>query len=221
MTETSLEKLDLKKFDQEVQVYRRKASDLIIHDERTLKLGNDLLLDIKTVIKKIDETFDPAIKKVHEAHKEIIARKKEIKEPYVSAENEVKLRIASYVKRAEEERKEAERKAAEEEEKRMKAQVHAEELASELEQKGHVQEAQEVRDRVPEFKAPVLPKTPALNNVQVKWIFKWDIEDINVVPRQFLTVDRAKVTAYVNMHREKTNIPGIRVFKESSVAARV
>jgi hypothetical protein len=216
MTETSLEKLN-----QEVRGYPKQASDIIIHDEKTLKAGNDFLLAIKAMRKKIAETFNPIIDKAHKAHKEAVAKKKEIEEPLIRAENEVKLRIASYVKKIEEERREAERKAAEEEQKRLEAQIHAEELARELEERGHDREAKEVRDRVPEFKAPVLPKTPTLNNVQVKWFYKWEVEDINKVPRQFLIVDRAKVTAYVNAHKEQTNIPGIRVFKESSVAARI
>lgn len=215
MTETSLEKLN-----QEVQEYPAQASGIIIHNNETLKKGNDFLLAIKTMRKKIGEVFDPIIEKAHKAHKEAVSKKKEFEEPLIRAENELKLRIASYMRKLEEERRQAERKAAEEERKRLEAQKRAEEEARFLESKGQIQEAQELRDRVPEFKPAVIPDVPTLNNVQMKEIFKWEVEDIEKVPRKFLIVDRAAVTNYVRIHREKTNIPGIRVFKESSVAAR-
>lgn len=215
MTETSLEKLN-----QEVQGYPEQAGHIIIHNNETLKKGNDFLLAIKTMRKKIGETFNPIIEKAHKAHKEAVAKKKEFEEPLIRAENEVKLRIASYMRKLEEERRKAEEKVAEEERKRLGAQAHAEELARELEERGHNQEAQEVRGRVPEFKPAVIPDVPTLNNVQMKEIFKWEVEDINKVPRKFLVIDRSAVTNYVRVHREKANIPGIRVFKESSIAAR-
>jgi uncharacterized Zn finger protein (UPF0148 family) len=215
MIETSLEKLN-----QEVLEYPTQASRIVIHNNDTLKRGNEFLLAIKSMRKKIGEVFDPIIEKAHKAHKEAVSKKKEFEEPLIRAENEVKLRIASYMRKIEEERRETEEKAAEEERKRLEAQKRAEEEARFLESKGQIREAQELRDRVPEFQPAVIPEVPVLNNVQVKMIYKWEVEDINKVPRKFLTIDNAAVTNYVRIHREKTNIPGIRVFKESSVAAR-
>lgn len=212
---TSLEKLE-----QEVQGYPGQASSIIVHDNKTLKAANEFLLAIKAMRKKIREAFDPIIMKAHEAHKQAVAKKKEYEEPLIKAEGEIKIRIASYMEEQEKKRKEAEEKAVEAEKKRMAAQVRMEEEARLLESKGNIQEAKEMRDRIPEFKAPSLPDVPTLSNVQTRKILKWEVIDISKVPVQFLQVDRAKVTAHVNMHREKTNIPGIRVFSETSVAAR-
>ncbi len=52
-----------------------------------------------------------------------------------------------------------------------------------------------------------------------KWT--WELIDIEKVPRTFLTLDEKAVTQAVRHLKDKTNIPGIRVYNEKSVRAGV
>jgi hypothetical protein len=219
-----IKELDMENMEKELEkkviTLPEKAARIIVHDNKTLKIANDFLLGIKSLRKEINAAWDPVIEKAHKAHKEALDQKKKYEEPLKKAEGEIKIRIASYMEDQEKKRREAEEKAAEAEKKRMETQVHMEEEARHLESKGNIQEAKEIRNRIPEFRPTSLPDVPTLNNVKTRKIWKWEVVDISKVPIQFLQIDRAKVTAQVNMHREKTNIPGIRVFSETSVAAR-
>jgi len=216
MTEISLEKLN-----QEAQAFPDKASRIIVHDNKTLNIANDFLKAIKVMRKKIGEAFDPIIKKAHEAHKQAVVKKKEFEQPLIKAEGEIKIRIGSYMDEQERLRKEAERKAQEEEEKRLAAAKVMMEEAEHLEEKGQGREAQELRARIPEQKIAVVPEAPKLEGTHITRNLKWEVTDLRKVPVEFLMIDRAKVTAYVNAHKERTNIPGIRVYTETSVAARI
>lgn len=216
MTETSLDKLE-----QEARGYPEKASGIIVHNNETLNIANEFLKAVKVMRKKIKDTFDPIIKKAHDAHKEAVAKKKEYEGPLIKAEGEIKIRIAAYIdeqtRKAEEARKEAEKA----EEQRLNAAHVMMDEAEHLEEKGNIQEAREMRERIPDAKPLVIPKIPKLEGTSVKRLVKWELIDIKKVPVEFLMVDKGKVSAYVDAHGERTNIPGIRVYTETSVATRL
>lgn len=211
----------LEKLNQEIQIYPDQASRIIIYDNKTLKSANEFLLDIKALRKKVAETFDPIIEKAYKTHKEAVAKKKEFEQPLIKAEGAIKLQIASYMEEQRKIREEAERKAREEEEERLRIQIKTEKEAKRLENAGYTQEAEETRRNIPGPKSAILPEIPILNKTQVKKVLKWEVVDFEKIPRQFLQIDSAKVTAHVRAYKDKVNIPGIRVFYESSVATRV
>jgi hypothetical protein len=215
MTETSLEKLE-----QEALGYPEKASGIIVHSNETLNAANEFLKSVKGMIKEIKDAFSPMKKKAKDAHTEIVAQEKRYLEPLIKAEGEIKLRIGSYMEEQERKAEETRKKAQEEEEKRLAAAQVMMEEAAHMEDKGQVQEAQDLRSRIPEQKSTPVPVPPKLEGTHISRLYKWEVTDLRKVPVEFLMIDRAKVTAYVNAHKERANIPGIRIYTETNVSAR-
>lgn len=207
----------MEKLSQEIQVYPDQATRIIVHNNETLRGANDFLLTIKSMRKKIGETFNPIIEKAHRTHREALDKKKEFEQPLIKAEGAVKLQIASYMREQERKRREAEEKAREEERKRLAVQ----EEARRLEATGQTEEAERIREEIPETKPAILPDIPTMNNVQIKKIVKWEVSDFNQVPTEYLMIDSTKVGAAVRASKGTINIPGIRIYFEDSVAARV
>jgi len=56
-----------------------------------------------------------------------------------------------------------------------------------------------------------------LEGTHIRQYWKWEVVDISKVPEEFLvqTVDKAMVEATIKRNKEKTSIPGIRVFLET------
>ena len=68
---------------------------------------------IKGLQKQIDETFDPHIKRAHDAHKALVGEKKNHQQPQNEAEGFNKRAVLTYSTEQERIRQEAERKAQE------------------------------------------------------------------------------------------------------------
>lgn len=57
-----------------------------------------------------------------------------------------------------------------------------------------------------------------LEGVTTRSTWKYAVEDLSLIPREYLVLDEKKVKAVVKAMRADTNIPGIRVFEDASVA---
>ena len=188
------------------------AKVLVIQDDNKFHFANDLLKTIKGIRKKIDDYFDPAIKKAHAAWKENIAMKKKQSEPVEQAERIIKQKIAKYhteqeQKRLEEQRKRQEELRKQEEEKRLK---EAEETGDES-----ILEEPIV---VPEIKLEDTTKHEGIS-YQTNWKFR--VIDKKKVPEEYKIVDEKKVNGVVRAMKENTNIPGIEVYTEKITKARM
>lgn len=62
------------------------------------------------------------------------------------------------------------------------------------------------------------PELPQGTHARHRWL--WRVTDPAAVPREFLAVDAARVTAVVNSQREKTAIPGIEVYEDVTLVTR-
>lgn len=200
--------------------YPEMASAIIIHDAETLKGANKFLLGIKGMIKEVTDAFKPMKKKTNEAHKAVVAQEKHYLEPLFKAEKSAKLQIGVYVRKVEEERAEAERKAYEAEQKQLKEAAKIEAEAQRFENHGHHKEAEEIRETIPAPVIETLPDAPSLNGISVRKILKWEVSDFSQVPRIYLMIDSAKVGAAVRTSKGEIEIPGIRIYFEDSVSAR-
>src|SRR5690606_19711824 len=85
-----------------------QAKLIQITDDESFQKAGVLLLSIKDIRKEIDRTFDPIVKKAHEAHKEAVAQKKRVEAPLVEAEGIIKPRILKYQQEQERKRREEE-----------------------------------------------------------------------------------------------------------------
>jgi len=188
----------------------QEATALVIQSDMQFHSANDLLKLIKGLQKEIDEYFDPAIKKAHETHKEIINAKKKQSEPLVKAERIIKSKVVSWHEEREKERREEERRRNEELRKK--------------EEERALQEAIETGDEsileepipVPEVKIEDTTKHEGINYSTI-WQFR--VIDTEKVPEEYKIVDEKKVGQVVRAMKENTNIPGIEAYSEKIVRA--
>lgn len=220
----------LEKLGERALTFPEKASAIIVHDAETLKGANNFLLTVKGMIKEIKDSFSASKKKTHEAHKAVVAQEQSLLEAPLKAEKTVKLQIGVYVRKVETERAEAERKAYEAEEERLRKEAEIEAAAQRLENHGHRKEADEVRETKPVPVVETLPDAPSLNGISLSKRLKYDVINFGEVPGNFLNpnweeyfhkmIDSKAVTAYIKEHGKGTQIPGLRIYYEDSVSAR-
>ena len=188
--------------EQKIEIVPAKAQEIRVTDDKSL-------------LNEVKDTFDPVIKKAHEAHKEALAQKKRHEAPLLKAESYIKNQISGYYAEIERKRREAEererRRREEEERKRREAErILDEQKSSEIEQP----------DPEPEPEKEIIPPKPKMEGVSIKTTWKWKVLDEMQVPREFLTINEKKLNQYVREHKEKAKIPGIHIYPDRTVAAR-
>ena len=207
----------------EALTYPDKAKEIKVRDQVSLDTANAFLRAVKGLLGKIAETFDPIIKQAHEAHRQAIEQRKKHEEPLLQAERIIKTEMGRYLSEQARIRQEAEerarREAAEAERKRleaMQAAIDAENEGKTEEAEKHFEEAMAV-----EPPKPAIPEPVKAQGTFLRKDLKWRIVDLNLIPRDFMTLDRQKVEAVFRMQREKMSIPGIDVYEESVVVNRI
>jgi len=195
-----------------------QANALIVTTSEQYEAAAEMLLNIKSLQKEINETFDPICKKAFDAHKEAVAQKKKVEAPLIEAERIIKPKMADYIaeqdriKRAEEERLRA--IAQKEEEDRRIAE--AEQAAAE----GKHEEAEAIISEEV-YVAPVVVQktTPNVSGISYRETWDYEIVDMSKIPREYWILDKVKISGVVRSMKGATNIPGVRVFSNKTVAA--
>lgn len=222
----------------------RQANDITVENQTDLDSAAVFVRGLKTVLKEIADTFDGPIADAHRAHKSMLTAKNKHADPVKKAESIVKGRIGKYqleqerIRREEERRLRAqqedrERKAREEEAER-KRKVEEEEQArlaeaQRLEDEGRTSEAEAVLDAAPPEAPPIaapepLPavapaRAPKAKGVSTTSVWKWEVVNIEMVPRNFMMIDEKALNAYVRAKKGDTRVPGISIREEKRVAA--
>lgn len=218
-------------------VLAREAESLVVRDQQTANQATELILVGKEMIKKIKDYFTPLKKAADEAKKKLLdAEKAELQkvEPYIEKlqssltawrlEEERKRREAEEAarraelerKRLEEEllRKAEEARRLEEEKKRIEGEEAARKAREELERQALEEAAAKEAQIIPPPPIPEKPKTDGLT-LRENWTF--EIVDASQIPREYLVPDLVKIRKVVMALKEKTNIPGVRVFNQPIV----
>ena len=193
----------------------RKASKIQVTDQKTLSVAEGMLVQVKDFLKGVNDLFDPPISKAHEAHRAIIAAKKEIADPLLSAERFLKNAVKDYL--VEEARQ---RRAAEEQRK-----FEQEALLAKLEKErddGETKLADETFEKIEEIHAESMKveELPQMVGVTKKTLIRWRVSDLDLVPRDLLTVDKAKVDEIVKRMKMNASIPGIEIYEDVSIAMK-
>lgn len=120
-------------------------------------------------------------------------------------------------------RKEQEHAAAiaAEQERARKEQAKLLERAQRAEAKGWTEKAAELEQRAADaLPAPVAPATPKLGGVAFReqWLFK--VENPELVPNEYKTIDEKKIGGVVRALKAAANIPGVKIWRENVAASR-
>ena len=180
--------------------------------------AGQILLTIKEIRKKIENTFKPIKQKMDAAKKEVLDQEKLADKPLAEAEAYIKPLISAYnteqekIRLAEEERlREIARK--EEEERILREAINAV-------NHGNQEEAEAII--LAPIQAPpiVVPKTvPKVQGVSFSKIWKFRIVDANKIPREYLCPDEVKIGGVVRATKGTIQISGIEIYPEDSVSA--
>ena len=210
-----------------------RAVEIRVTDQKSLSRATEFILSIKALQKEIDEAFNPIIKAAHEAHRRALEQKKKFEDPLIQAEKIVKPRIAAYIEEQEKKRREAElerlfaeceKKRIEEEllQKAQEAEARAKAAGDEEERRASQLEADRILAQAAEQEkkiapAPVVPEAPRIQGLAMRENWDFEIVDETAIPREFMCPDEVKIRRAVKIMKEKTNIPGIRVFNRPVV----
>lgn len=210
--------IDTTEIERQVELAVQESQSLAIFDNVGLEVAGAFLRSLKTIMKRIDETFDDPIQAAHATHKKMLSAKKKHAYPLLQAERAVKGGIGKY--------EDEQRSAREAEERQLRLQARREEEdrrlaeAEELEQQGEPEAAEELISEPVVAPPVVLPKATKIEGVSTRTVWKWRLQKIEAVPIIYMQIDEKKVNGVVRSMGEQTKIPGIEVYPERVVSAR-
>lgn len=200
-------------------IEQAKAIARSIVGAESYKAAGDFMLKIKAHRKLVGEKLGPPKQAAHSAWSKLCSLEKELDTPYANAEIEVKNGMSAYLREEENKRKaaEAEMRAKlrkEEEDRRI-------EQAQQLEKQGKHEQAAAVIDKPINTPAVTMAAPEKVAGEIRKKVWKFEIVDPAIVPREFMVVDEKKVRQAVQLWGEKTKIPGVNVWEDFQIGGRV
>ena len=226
-----------------------RATEMVISDQPQYKDAADFLLGVKSLQKKIKETFDPIVDAAHRAHKEATTKRKEHLEPVLMAEGLIKGKMVTYTSEQERLRKEREdklRRQAEAEEARKRKALEEqarrqEEKAAELRRRAEEadfkerqkleeaakraeEKAEQRREKAEDVRveAPVLAstvETPKGISYKDRWYAI--VLDKTKIPIEYLVPDMLMLNRHAQNTKGKVPISGVDFVFEKIVAGRI
>lgn len=196
------------------------ALEVATREKRFNPQSDSLLQDVanqgKEVSRRLDwwlkEFIGPVVKGAYDQWKDLCSRRDLIAEPLQQKKDRAALAVGAYKKardefqKSEEDRITRERLKAEEDERLKKAQ--------ELQDSGRAAEADEVLEEPIHVAPAILPGAPETKGTTFRQNWKYQIIDPDKIPREYLMPDTTKIGMQVRTTKEKTNIPGVRVYSE-------
>ena len=206
----------------EEMVLRKRAhsfvdvvSEIKVRSQVTLNRASTMIVRIKGVREEVALFFADPIIKAKESKRAaaavltaISAKKDEVDEPLMNAENAIKRKISMYLLAEENKRLLAEREA---ERKRQEAAEKAEAERA----KGHHEEADEIEDDAPAVYVKPKPQMTGLHSRE-NWLFR--VIDPAKIPRRYLMIDTGMINREVRLKKGATKIPGIEAYKDMIIA---
>ena len=156
-----------------------------ITNDDEYKLTGEWLVKVKQTEKMVDEVYNPIKKELNDKKKAIMAEIKRYKEPLQKAESIIKAQRVKYKLIQEE-------KARKEREEMLKLMQTDEEKA--------------VIDEI------VPAKQEEVSGVYHVTVWKYEIEDVAKIPREYMIPNEAKIRKVVNSMCDSVNIPGVKVY---------
>lgn len=223
------------KLESEVPAVVQQANAITVTDPASAAKAADFLRTIKTMLGRVADAYDGIVEAAHKAHKTAVAKRKEFTDPLQQAESVIKRRIGDYQMAEERKRRELEdklRREAEEaariETERLRAAEETRRLeeAMALEASGdkvaadEILEAPVVVEQVIAAPVIVAPTAPKLEGVSGRTTWRYRIINAALIPREYLMPNETMIGGTVRAQKDKTKIPGVEVYPDTSISAR-
>lgn len=208
--------IDTKEIEVAVSNISTQAMSMTVTDMVSYQSAGQVLLAFKDMEKNIKTYFKPLKDSAHKSWKAICDRENEELAKLSPGVTHLNKTMTAYnieetnKQRVEEERLRQEAMKAEEE-RRIQEALQAE-------KEGKKEEADIILE-TPVFVPPPIVETqaPKIDGLGVQTIWKWQITNEALIPRQYLQVNEIAVNGTVRSLKNKTEIPGIQVFAEQSM----
>jgi len=196
--------------------FQTEAKTFVIVTDDHYNDAGEKLKQANRIAVTIDSTFDPIIKKAHEAHKQALNTKKTFSEPLIVAINRIKETMIGYKKKKDAEA-EAERRRLdaiarkEQEEKQIRD-------AQDLADQGRTQEAEATLDQNVFVAPAVVESAPVVSGISYRETWKVVIENPALVPREYCIPDEKAIGAIARSMKGRVQIPGVEIYVEKTMA---
>lgn len=193
------------------------ASALVIKTQEEYAAAADQLKAVKGMLKQIADAHARVKRPLLDATRELDRQKNEASAPLLDAERQIKRAMVAYDDELERKRR-AEQARLEEAARKEREKLAAQ--AAKAAAAGKIEKAAELEMRAETVVAPVVQReAPKVAGIATREVWRFEVTDPNAVPREYLTVDEKKLGAIVRALKGDTNIPGVRVWAEKSLAA--
>jgi hypothetical protein len=208
---------------------QRLRTSVEIHDTAALEQAVADRRALGEMIARVEDHFEPLTKAANHTHRLLCDRRRDILAPLQKVDTMLSAAISRYKAAADREREA--REQAESEQRRRDEQERAAAAAAALESSGQPELAASVLAEAIAAPAPVVSLPDATKDVSGlkfrrywRWRFAGGPNDISatpgpvvartmgVTPREFLTLDVKKITAYGNAMKQAAKIPGIEFY---------
>jgi len=150
----------IEQFKKDALAFPEKAQRLIVHNNETLELANNLILVAKEMLNEIAGSYDPIIKHAQ-------AEKKKYSDPLKEGMGTARLHVTSYLEDQAKIQREVEEKARKIEEERQKKENDELERAKKYQDQGMEEEADAIIEDIPlparKPEAPLITKPTGLS----------------------------------------------------------
>ena len=229
------ELVTIEEVEQRALTLPEKADRIMIMNADTFKDAAEFTLTLRTIKKEIDNTFDPIVKKAHEAHKEAVSQKKKVMEPVEQAQKIIDRKIGDFHTEQERQRKieedrlrkEAEERARNEEEDRRLSE------AVRMEAEGQTEMAQAILEAPIAPPVVVVPKVetqaPKVEGLSVTKTYRAQVTNFHALvqavvqgraPIGLLEVNQTALNGMARALKEAFSVPGCVVEVDTSVRGR-
>lgn len=226
MTPTVLEFPERKAVADASLTMPQQARELKVTDAPSYQRAAEFLKAIKALRQKAADTFDKHIAAAFRAHRDLVEEKRKVEAPLTEAEGVVKRALSDFDAAERRRREEAQRQADAEARKKAEDERVARAAAMEREARATDDPALEfeairmIEEPAPVVAAPtVAVETPKVAGITHRDNWKFRITNAALIPREYLVPDEKRIGGVVRSLKDATNIPGVVVYNEPTVAA--
>ena len=192
--------------------------NLVVKDDAGYITAQEALRAVKCQVAKVLAYFGPLVKQAHEMHKALKAKENELTGPLDDVYKSIAVQCSRY---SAEKEAEARRLAAEEDRRRRKEEEDRRlDEAATLEAQGRKEEAETMISAPIQCAPAPIQRPPQVQNVSYRDSWKFIIDDVAKIPREFMVPDDVKIGQYVRAMKGNAVIPGVKIYCEKTPTVR-
>jgi len=200
-----------------VSTLMTQASVVVITNDIEYESAVNSLSSIKKVLKSVSAYWEEPVKKARQSWESLTGKRDEMFDPLYMVESKLKIMIGDYrMKKAEEAKRHQDIIRAQLE---AKAMAEKEELAKEKAEFGDIEGAKIVSDSPVSVVPVFVDGAPKVKGVGFREDWDFTVEDMDIIPRQYLVVDEKKLRAVAKALKGDAKVPGVSFFKRVVVIA--